>query len=107
PPGLERVFFSESGSTAVEIALKMAFQYSHHVEGDECTRTRFVTLEGAYHGDTLGSVSVGGIDLFHGAYGPLLFKTYRVAPGDGRKLARAGAHHARGAQGVDTDAHAL
>jgi adenosylmethionine---8-amino-7-oxononanoate aminotransferase len=95
PPGLERVFFSESGSTAVEIALKMAFQYWHQVEGDECKRTRFVTLEGAYHGDTLGSVSVGGIDLFHGAYGPLLFKTYRVAPGDGRRLERVLDLHAR------------
>jgi len=95
PPGLERVFFSESGSTAVEIALKMAFQYWHQVEGDACKRTRFVTLEGAYHGDTLGSVSVGGIDLFHGAYGPLLFKTYRVAPGDGRRLERLLDLHAR------------
>ena len=95
PPGLERVFFSESGSTAVEIALKMAFQYWHQVEGERCKRTRFVTLEGAYHGDTLGSVSVGGIDLFHGMYGPLLFKTYRVAPGDGRKLERLLDLHAR------------
>jgi adenosylmethionine-8-amino-7-oxononanoate aminotransferase len=95
PPGLERVFFSESGSTAVEIALKMAFQYWHQIEGEACRRTRFVTLEGAYHGDTLGSVSVGGIDLFHGVYGPLLFKTYRVAPGDGRRLERVLDLHAR------------
>ncbi len=95
PPGLERVFFSESGSAAVEIALKMAFQYWHQREGDLCRRTRFVTLEGSYHGDTLGSVSVGGIDLFHGVYGPLLFKTYRVAPGDERKLERVLELHAR------------
>ncbi len=95
PPGLQRVFYSESGSTAVEIALKMAFQYWHQREGELCRRTRFVTLEGAYHGDTLGSVAVGGIDLFHGAYGPLLFKTYRVEPGDSRKLERVLELHAR------------
>src|SRR5438874_1801403 len=86
PPGLERVFYSESGSTAVEIALKMAFQYWR--QAGESERTSFVTLEGAYHGDTLGSVSVGGIDLFHGAFGPLLFKSRRLAPGDERRLER-------------------
>src|SRR6266550_4986097 len=79
PPGLSRVFYSESGSTAVEIALKMAFQYWR--QAGEPERTSFVTLEGAYHGDTLGSVAVGGIDLFHGAFGPLLFKSRRVEPG--------------------------
>src|SRR3989442_5754873 len=56
PPGLSRVFYSESGSTAVEIALKMAFQYWR--QAGEPERTSFVTLEGAYHGDTLGSVAV-------------------------------------------------
>jgi adenosylmethionine-8-amino-7-oxononanoate aminotransferase len=88
PPGLERVFYSESGSTAVEIALKMAFQYWRQREGERCPRTTFVCLADGYHGDTLGSVSVGGIDLFHGAFGPLLFKTSRVDPGDVRKLER-------------------
>jgi adenosylmethionine-8-amino-7-oxononanoate aminotransferase len=84
PPGLERVFYSESGSTAVEIALKMAFQYWRQTGEPE--RTSFVTLDGAYHGDTLGSVSVGGMDLFHGAFGPLLFDAHRVAPGDVQAL---------------------
>ncbi len=51
-------------------------------------RTEFVTFTDAYHGDTIGSVSVGGIDLFHGAYGPLLFKTRRVDRGDARRLER-------------------
>jgi adenosylmethionine---8-amino-7-oxononanoate aminotransferase len=84
PPGLERVFYSESGSAAVEIALKMAFQYwSQRGERD---RTSFVTLSDAYHGDTLGAVSVGGIDLFHAAFGPLLFESHRVAPGDAERL---------------------
>ena len=86
PPGLERVFYSESGATAVEIALKMAFQYWRQA-GQE-RRTAFVTLEGAYHGDTLGAVSVGGIDVFCGAFSPLLFKARRVPAGDERKLDR-------------------
>jgi adenosylmethionine-8-amino-7-oxononanoate aminotransferase len=88
PPGLSRVFYSESGSTAVEIALKMAFQYWQQRGGQHRRRTSFVSLAGAYHGDTVGSVSVGGIDLFHGAYGPLLFDAHHVEPGDGDGLAR-------------------
>ena len=87
PPGLSRVFYSESGSTAVEIALKMAFQYWQQRGGQHRRRTSFVALAEGYHGDTLGSVSVGGIDLFHGAYGPLLFDCHRVAPGDAESLA--------------------
>jgi adenosylmethionine---8-amino-7-oxononanoate aminotransferase len=93
PPGLSRVFYSESGSTAVEIALKMAFQYWRQAGREQ--RTEFVTLTDAYHGDTLGSVSVGGIDLFHGAYGPLLFKSRRVDPGDVRRLERVLDLHGR------------
>jgi adenosylmethionine---8-amino-7-oxononanoate aminotransferase len=88
PPGLNRVFYSESGSTAVEIALKMAFQYWQQRGGQHRRRTSFVRLAEAYHGDTIGSVSVGGIDLFHGAYGPLLFSTHRVDPGDPEQLER-------------------
>jgi adenosylmethionine-8-amino-7-oxononanoate aminotransferase len=71
PLGLRRVFYSDDGSTAVEVALKMAFQY-HHNRGDR-RRTRFACLRDAYHGDTLGAVSVGAIDLFHSLYRPLLF----------------------------------
>ena len=76
PPGLTRVFFSDNGSTAMEIALKMAYQYwvNKGIEG----RTRFVSLKNAYHGDTLGAVSVGGIDLFHAVYRPLLFPAYHA-----------------------------
>jgi adenosylmethionine---8-amino-7-oxononanoate aminotransferase len=80
PPGLTRVFYSDSGSTATEIALKMAFQYWRQ-HGDD-RRTRFVSLREAYHGDTIGSVSVGGIDLFHATYRPLLFDTLAAEPGD-------------------------
>ena len=80
PPGLTRVFYSDSGSTATEIALKIAFQYWR--QQGEPRRTRFVSLREAYHGDTIGSVSVGGIDLFHATYRPLLFDTLAAAPGD-------------------------
>jgi adenosylmethionine-8-amino-7-oxononanoate aminotransferase len=90
PPGLTRVFYSDSGSTATEIALKMAFQYWRQRGQD---RRRFVALELAYHGDTIGAVSVGGISLFHSLYEPLLFDVERVAPGDAGALDRALGEH--------------
>ena len=71
PGALQRVFYSDNGSTATEVALKMAFQYQQQV--GNTGRTRFASLSGAYHGDTLGAVSVGAIDLFHEIYRPLLF----------------------------------
>ncbi len=77
PPGLTRVFYSDSGSTAVEVALKIAYQFCQQQPGGS-RKNRFVCFENAYHGDTLGSVSVGGIDLFHQVYRPLLFETLRV-----------------------------
>ena len=70
PAGLSRAFYSDSGSEAVEIALKMAFQYWRH-RGEQ--RTRFIALREGYHGDTIGAVSVGGIPLFHGIFHDLLF----------------------------------
>jgi adenosylmethionine-8-amino-7-oxononanoate aminotransferase len=76
PKNLSRVFYSDSGSTAVEVALKMAFQRAKQV--GEPQRKLFVRFEGAYHGDTLGAVAVGGIDVFHQAFGPLLFETIRL-----------------------------
>jgi adenosylmethionine-8-amino-7-oxononanoate transaminase len=76
PAGLTRVFYSDSGSEAVEIALKMAFQYWRHKGRPQ--KNKFVKLTNAYHGDTLGAVSVGGINLFHEIYAPLLFETYAV-----------------------------
>lgn len=76
PPGLEKVFYAEAGASAVEIALKMAFGYWQN-KGATSKRT-FVALDQAYHGDTLGAVSVGGMELFHDAYRPLLFGTFRV-----------------------------
>jgi adenosylmethionine-8-amino-7-oxononanoate aminotransferase len=76
PAGLSRVFYSDSGSTAVEIALKQSFQY-WQLKG-RATKQRFVRLGEAYHGDTLGAVSVGGIDLFHRIFGPLLVKSIAI-----------------------------
>jgi len=77
PENLTRVFYSDSGSTAVEVALKIATQYWQQTEG-EASRTRFLTLRHAYHGDTVGSVSLGGMDLFHARYHNLLFETITV-----------------------------
>ena len=73
PRGLQRVFYSDSGSEAMEIALKIAFGYWQN-KGKK-KKNKFVSLSNAYHGDTIGSVSVGGIGLFHKIYKPLLFKT--------------------------------
>ncbi len=80
PDGLARVFYSDNGSTAAEVALKMAFQWWAHAGQPQ--RTGFVSLRGAYHGDTVGSVSVGGIELFHSIYRPLLFDSWQAEPGD-------------------------
>jgi adenosylmethionine---8-amino-7-oxononanoate aminotransferase len=91
PPRLTRVFYSDSGSTATEIALKMAFQYWRQ-RGEE-QRTKFVSLRMAYHGDTIGSVSVGGIDLFHSLYRPLLFDTLHAEPGDAADMERLLSEH--------------
>ena len=74
PNGLEKVFFSDNGSTAVEVALKMAFLYWQN-KGVK-SKTKFISLKNAYHGDTIGAVSVGGISLFHGLFRPLLFDVY-------------------------------
>ncbi len=72
PPGLRRVFYSDTGAAAVEIALKMAAQYWQQCDHPQPQKTRFFSLHNAYHGDTLGALSVGGIDLFQQTYGPLL-----------------------------------
>ena len=80
PDGLRRVFYSDSGSTACEVALKMAYQWWH--QQGEWWRSGFVCLRDSYHGDTIGSVSVGGIELFHSLYRPLLFDTWHAEPGD-------------------------
>jgi adenosylmethionine---8-amino-7-oxononanoate aminotransferase len=92
-PGLTRVFFSDSGSTAVEVALKMAFQYWQQSSDARPSRNRFLSLEDGYHGDTIGSVSVGGIDLFHSLYRPLLFDSFKVPAGDVDAIAQVLTEH--------------
>ena len=76
PAGLTRVFFSDAGATAVEIAIKMAFQH-HQLRGDTA-RTEFVALRGGYHGDTSARCPIGGIDLFHRIFKPLLFDVHHA-----------------------------
>jgi adenosylmethionine-8-amino-7-oxononanoate aminotransferase len=66
----------------------MAFQFWQQRGGEDAKRTSFITMRDAYHGDTIGSVSVGGIDLFHSMYRPLLFDTHKVEPGDAAELER-------------------
>ena len=75
PPALTRVFFSDSGSTAVEVALKMALGFWRN-RGEE--RARIVVMEHSYHGDTIGAMSVGARGVFNAAYAPLLFDVGRV-----------------------------
>jgi len=77
PDALSKVFFSDDGSTALEVALKLAYQFTRRTRGTK-SKPRFLSLAGAYHGDTVGAVSLGHIDLFHKAYGGMLFKTDQV-----------------------------
>ena len=77
PAGLDRVFYSDSGATAVEIALKMAFQYWKNI--GETKKQRFITMKNGYHGDTVGAISVGAVDIFHKIYEPLMFDSLKVS----------------------------
>ena len=76
PGALDRVFYSDDGSTAAEVALKMCFQAWRHRGATGEERSEFVAIGDSYHGDTIGSVSAGGMELFHGLFHPLLFKTH-------------------------------
>ena len=74
--GLPRVFYSDNGSTAMEVALKMALQYWQH--RGQPQRKKFIAFTDAYHGDTVGAVSIGGIQLFHKTFQPLTFEVLRA-----------------------------
>lgn len=76
-PGLTKAFFSDDGSTALEVALKLAYEHSRRRRGPKPS-PRFLTLQGAYHGDTIGAVSLGHLPLFHQAFSGLVFKTDAV-----------------------------
>jgi adenosylmethionine-8-amino-7-oxononanoate aminotransferase len=111
PPGLEKVFFSDDGATAIEVALKMAYQFWQQTDPAQPTRQRYLSLSEAYHGDTLGTIGVGGVARFGSIFGPLTFEAIRVpspaecrrqpgqTPDDGCRAALAGVaavldHHA-------------
>jgi adenosylmethionine-8-amino-7-oxononanoate aminotransferase len=76
PQELTKVFYSDNGSTAVEVALKMAYQY--WLQSGFPEKSKFIALKNSYHGDTLGAVSVGGVDVYHKIYKPLLFDVFQA-----------------------------
>ncbi len=80
PPGLDKCFYADNGSSAVEVALKMSFHYWHN-QG-KAGKTKFITLENSYHGDTLGALAVGNVPLYRDTYGPLLMETISVPSPD-------------------------
>ena len=86
PNGLEHVFFSSDGASSVEVAMKLAFQYWRQCPKPEPKRTTFLALGSAYHGDTLGTVSVGGVSRFHSLFEPLLFPVLRGPCPDSYRL---------------------
>jgi adenosylmethionine-8-amino-7-oxononanoate aminotransferase len=101
---LSKVFYAGDGSSAVEVALKMAYQHSVQAGGGT-GRPLFLHLQEAYHGDTLGAVSVGGIELFHATYRPLLLKTVTVGSPGVRKPGQPATE--RAVEAVDEMADAM
>ncbi len=86
PAGLEHVFFACDGASAIEVAMKLAFQYWRQCPTPEPQRTTFLALGNAYHGDTLGTVSIGGVSRFHALFEPLLFPVLRGPCPDSYRL---------------------
>jgi adenosylmethionine-8-amino-7-oxononanoate aminotransferase len=82
PAGLEHVFFSGDGACSVEVAIKQALQYWRQCQSPRPNKTKYIALENAYHGDTIGSVSVGGVARFHAMFEPLLFEPVRISAPD-------------------------
>jgi adenosylmethionine-8-amino-7-oxononanoate aminotransferase len=80
PPGLTKVFFADNGSSAVEAALKLSFHY--HQQTGHPKKTRFAAITDAYHGETLGALSVGDLDLYSKIYQPLLLNTFKATGPD-------------------------
>jgi len=80
PPGLDRCFYADNGSSAIEVALKMSFHY--WLNKGKRQKTKFITLENSYHGETLGALAVGNVELYKNTYGPLLMETIKVPSPD-------------------------
>lgn len=76
PPGLTRVFYTDDGSTAIEVAVKIALQTWQHLGAPK--KTRFIALDGAFHGDTIGASSLGGVDVFRRPFASVLFECVRA-----------------------------
>ncbi len=104
PAGLNKVFYSDNGSTSVEIALKMAFQYWQHKGHPQ--RKFFIHFDKAYHGDTVGAMSVGGIEHFHRTFDSLLFKSIRIPVPTSHRIAKTSAEETK-ADWLRTVEHAL
>jgi adenosylmethionine-8-amino-7-oxononanoate transaminase len=85
PAGLNHVFYSSDGACAVEAALKIAFQYWQQCSSPQPQKQKYIAYDSAYHGDTIGSTAVGGIERFHALYKPLLFDVVRLPPPDRRR----------------------
>jgi adenosylmethionine-8-amino-7-oxononanoate aminotransferase len=111
PGDLSHVFFSSDGSSSVEAALKMAFQYWQQVDDPRPMKTKYLALSSAYHGDTTGAVSLGGIKYFHQLFAPILFSpirgpmpcTYRMP--DGVTKATARQHYASAMEALLEEHH--
>ena len=92
PPGLTRCFYADNGSSAVEVAVKMSFHYWRNVGRTD--KRRFITLSNSYHGETLGALAVGDVELYKSIYRPLLMDVRRRRP-PRTACARAGRRAAR------------
>src|SRR3954466_8452835 len=80
PPGLTRCFFADNGSAAIEVAVKMSFHYWRNC--GQARKSRFITLSNSYHGETLGALAVGNVDLYKSIYRPLLMDVITVPSPD-------------------------
>jgi adenosylmethionine-8-amino-7-oxononanoate aminotransferase len=95
PPGLNRCFFADNGSAAIEVAVKMSFHFWHNT--GQQRKTRFITLSNSYHGETLGALAVGNVELYKSIYRPLLMDVITVPSPDAflREAGVSPAEHAR------------
>lgn len=95
PGDLDHTFFCSDGASALEVAIKLAFQYWHQCENPKPQKTSYIGFEDAYHGDTIGTISVGGVDRFNAVFKPLMFPVHRLPIPDRRTptLATSCQHH--------------